>query len=80
MIGMGMDALTEWWIGKSNEFLLCAYRDSFNRIISPVHIISHKQVIGVRTLSQYYVMSYRFRPDAKEGCSKEINVQNIVYK
>lgn len=42
-------------MGKSNKLVLRAYRDSFNRIISPVHIISHKQIIGVRTLSQYYV-------------------------
>lgn len=51
MMGMGyMDALIEWRRGKLNKLVLCAYRDSFNRIISPVHIISHKQIIGVWTL------------------------------
>lgn len=35
---------------------LCTYRHGFNRIIATIHIIPHKQVIGVRTLSINFKM------------------------
>ena len=51
---------------------LCTYRHGFNRIIATIHIIPHKQVIGVRTLSINFKMvtSLTWKLDSNEIRSK----------